>query len=91
MLKMSQWLSGDWLLSQFGKNLGKAKRNYKAFVEGVDPWSLENPGKSPVGGFILGCLDFVNWVKWESAVRTLDPYLITKLSDCRACRIYCVK
>lgn len=64
-LKMPQWLSGDWLLSQFGKDLREAKRNYKAFVEGVDPWSLENPGKSPVGGFILGSLDFVNWVKAE--------------------------
>ncbi len=24
---------------------------------------LEDPGKSPVGGFILGCPDFVSWVK----------------------------
>lgn len=65
LLKMPQWLSEDWLLSQFGKNLREAKINYKAFVEGVDPWSLENPGKSPVGGFILGGLDFVNWVRAE--------------------------
>jgi hypothetical protein len=62
---MPQWLSGDCLLPQFGNNLREAKRNYKAFVEGVDPRSLENPGKSPMGGFILGGLDFINWVKAE--------------------------
>lgn len=62
-LKMPEWLAGDWLLSQFGRNLPEARKNYQAFVEGVDPWTLEDPGKSPVGGFILGGLDFVNWVK----------------------------
>lgn len=62
-LKMPEWLAGDWLLSQFGKNLLEARKNYQAFVEGPDPWTLEDPGKSPVGGFILGGLDFVNWVK----------------------------
>jgi len=62
-LKMPEWLSGDRLLSQFGKNLRAARKNYQAFVEDADPWTLEDPGKSPVGGFILGGLDFVNWVK----------------------------
>ena len=41
--KIPQWLAADWLLSQFGKNLREAKKNYKAFVEGVDPGSVENP------------------------------------------------
>ena len=62
-LKMPGWLSGEWILSQFGKNHREAKKNYKAFVEGVDPVSVANPGKSPVGGFILGRADFVEWVK----------------------------
>jgi putative transposase len=62
-LKMPEWLAGDWLLSQFGKNLREARKNYQAFVENVDPWALEDPGKSPVGGFIIGSQDFVNWVK----------------------------
>jgi REP element-mobilizing transposase RayT len=61
--KMPKWLCGDWLLSQFGKNLRQARQNYRAFVEESDPWTLENPGRSPVGGFILGSEDFVNWVK----------------------------
>lgn len=52
-LKIPEWLAGDWLLSQFGKNLREARKNYQAFVEGPDPWTLEDPGKSPVGGFIL--------------------------------------
>lgn len=60
---MPAWLAGDWLLSQFGKNLREARKNYQAFVENVDPWALEDPGKSPVGGFIIGRQDFVNWVK----------------------------
>ena len=61
--KMPKWLCGDWLLSQFGKNLRQARKNYRAFVEESDPWAMEDPGRSPVGGFILGSEDFVNWVK----------------------------
>jgi len=62
-LKAPEWLAGDWLLSRFGKNIREARKNYRAFVEDVDPWKLKDPGQSPVGGFILGRLDFVNWVK----------------------------
>ncbi|MBI9087452.1 MAG: hypothetical protein JEZ11_27935 [Desulfobacterales bacterium] len=61
--KMPKWLAADWLLSQFGKNLRTAKKNDKAFVEGADPGSAENPGKSPAGGFILGGENFVARVK----------------------------
>jgi len=62
-LKMPPWLCGDWLLSQFGKHHREARKNYQAFVEAINPWTLEDPGKSPVGGFILGGVDFVNWIK----------------------------
>ena len=61
--KMPKWLCGDWLLSQFGKNLRQARQNYRAFVEESDPWVMEDPGHSLVGGFILGSEDFINWVK----------------------------
>jgi len=60
---MPKWLCGDWLLSQFGKNLRQARKNYQAFVEESDPWAMEDPGQFPVGGFIPGSEDFVNWVQ----------------------------
>jgi len=62
-MKMPAWLVGDWILAQFGENLPEARRNYRAFVEKVDPMRIKNPGRSPVGGFILGEVDFVDWIK----------------------------
>jgi REP element-mobilizing transposase RayT len=61
--KAPQFLKTDWLLSHFGKSKKEAKRNYKAFVERADIRTLENPHKQLTEGFILGDLDFVNWVK----------------------------
>ena len=63
--KMPKWLRSDSLLPQFGKNLQEGRTKYQAFVEDVDPETLENPGKSPVGGCILGAQDFVDWVTHE--------------------------
>ena len=57
-----KWLETDWLLSQFGRNLKEAKKRYKAFVEDVDPDSLENPNKAQIGGFILGGEEFAKWI-----------------------------
>ncbi len=62
-LKIPQFLETDWLLSSFGKGKKEAKRNYKDFVEGADIKTLENPNRQVTEGFILGDLDFVNWVK----------------------------
>ncbi len=62
-LKTPQFLEIDRLLSSFGKNKREAKRNYKDFVEGADIKTLENPHGQVTEGFILGDLDFVNWVK----------------------------
>jgi len=59
------WLKNDWLLSQFGSHRSQASRNYQAFVEQVDIASMEKPDKHLVGGFILGGVEFVNWVKQE--------------------------
>jgi len=63
--KAPKWFETDWLLSQFGKNRKEAKKNYKAFVEGVDPASLESPDKAMRGGFILGGDEFLEWVKQQ--------------------------
>jgi hypothetical protein len=61
--KKPQLLQTDWLLANFGKTKREAKRNYKDFVEGADPKTLENPNRQVTEGFILGDTDFVNWVK----------------------------
>lgn len=61
--KAPKFLETDWLLSNFGTNKKEAKRNYKAFVEGVDIKAVENPSKQIIEGFILGDTVFVNWVK----------------------------
>jgi REP element-mobilizing transposase RayT len=57
------WLDMDWLLSLFGKNRKKAFTAYRKFVEGVEPTQVDNPANNAVGGFILGSVEFVNWVK----------------------------
>lgn len=61
--KAPKFLETDWLLSNFGKNKKQAKQNYKHFVESVNIKALENPSKHITEGFILGDVDFVNWVK----------------------------
>jgi REP element-mobilizing transposase RayT len=62
-LEAAPFLETDWLLSNFGKSKKKARRNYKDFVEGADIKTIENPHRQVTEGFILGDLDFVNWVK----------------------------
>ena len=62
-LKTPPFLETEWLLSNFGKRKKEARRNYKAFVEAADITTLENPHKQLSAGFILGDLDFVNWIK----------------------------
>jgi len=61
--KAPGWLEVDWLLSLFGKSRKRACTAYRRFVEGVDPTRVEDPEKDVVGGFILGSVPFVNWVK----------------------------
>ena len=61
--KAPDWLEVDWLLSLFGKSRKKACAAYRRFVEGVEPAKVEDPEKDVVGGFILGSVAFVNWVK----------------------------
>jgi REP-associated tyrosine transposase len=62
-IKSPDWLETDWLLSTFGKNHKSAAINYQNFVEKIDIAKLENPAKELTGGFILGSVDFVDWVK----------------------------
>jgi REP element-mobilizing transposase RayT len=61
--KSPKFLMTDWLLSNFGSNIKKARKNYKGFIEGVDIKVVKDPSKQLEGGFILGDTDFVNWVK----------------------------
>jgi putative transposase len=70
--KRPEWLETNWLLSLFGKNQDKAKKNYRDFVESVQNQKLENPSKDIVGGVILGGADFVNWVKQEILKKESD-------------------
>lgn len=61
--KATSWLETGFLLSQFGRNKKDARQNYKQFVEDVGFDTLENPHKNLSGGFILGPVDFVQWIK----------------------------
>jgi len=61
--KSPKFLMTDWLLSNFGSNTKKARKNYKEFIEGIDIKAVKDPSKQLEGGFILGDTDFVNWVK----------------------------
>jgi putative transposase len=61
--KAPDWLEMDWLLSFFGRNRKKAFQEYRSFVEEVDLGTVENPARELVGGFILGTVEFVDWVK----------------------------
>ena len=62
MSKKPDWFDTG-LLAYFGKSKGAAIKNYQSFVEEVDPFRLENPGKEVVAGFILGDMNFVSWVQ----------------------------
>ena len=62
-VKAPKWLEINWLLSLFGPSRRAAARNYRDYVEKVDIANLENPAKDITGGFILGGVEFVNWVK----------------------------
>ena len=37
--------------------------NYKAYVEGIEIKALKDPEEDIISGFVLGDIDFVNWVK----------------------------
>ncbi|MBW2651064.1 MAG: transposase [Deltaproteobacteria bacterium] len=51
------------MLAIFGKDKKEAVNNYRDFVEEIEIKTLENPEEDIIGGFILGDIDFVNWVK----------------------------
>ena len=62
-IKPFPWLETELVISQFGKRAKQARERYKEYVEGINTKELENPANELVGGFILGPLDFVDWVK----------------------------
>lgn len=57
------WLITETVLSYFGEEKKETIANYKSYVEKVDTETIENPDKNVSGGFILGGIDFVDWVK----------------------------
>ncbi len=62
-IKTPDWLETGWLLATFGRNKKEAVDNYKAYVEGIEIKTLKDPEEDIIGGFILGDIDFTNWVK----------------------------
>ncbi len=62
-IKTPDWLETGFLLATFGKKKKEAVNNYKAYVEGIDIKTLKDPEEDIIGGFILGDIDFANWVK----------------------------
>ena len=62
-IKAPDWLETGWLLSTFGRREKEAINNYGDFVEKIEIKALQNPKEDIIGGFILGDMDFVNWVK----------------------------
>jgi Transposase and inactivated derivatives len=71
-VKAPEWLETRWLLSLFGKEQSKAKKQYRNFVETVQNEEIENPANDIVGGFILGGVEFVNWVKDSFLYKEID-------------------
>lgn len=72
--KSPEWLETDWLLSLFGADRDTAKKRYREFVESVQNEKIENPSDNIISGYILGGVDFVDWVK---------KTFLNKGSDCK--------
>jgi len=62
-IKTPDWLETGWLLATFGRKKKEAVSNYKAYVEGIEIKALKDPEEDIIGGFILGDIDFISWVK----------------------------
>lgn len=77
--KSPEYLQTGWLLTDFGKNKKEARQNYKEFVEGTDINEIENPYKNVAEGFLLGDIDFVNWVKETFLSKRSDEKEIPQL------------
>ena len=80
-IKSPDWLETDWLLSIFGKKRKSASKSYRNFVEKVDIAQLENPAKELTGGFILGSVEFVDWVKKTFLSKRSEEKEIAALKD----------
>ena len=77
--KVPQFIETNWLLSNFGKNRKEAQKNYRNFVEKVDAQTVENPGELVAEGFLLGDVDFTNWVKDTFLSNRVDEKEIPQL------------
>ena len=58
---INDWLHTDWVLSQFGKQLNRARRNYAAFVvEGIDQEDVQLFQQGSAEGRLLGDDHFID-------------------------------
>jgi putative transposase len=79
--KTPDWLERHWLLSLFGKDGKQGFKAYRSFVEDVEPAMVEDPAKDVVGGFILGSVEFVDWVKDKYLSKRSDETEIPQLKE----------
>jgi len=79
--KEPEWLESTWLLSQFGTKKKQATANYKKFVEEANIHDLKNPAEDLSGGFILGSVDFVVWIKEAFLSNRSDENEIPQLKE----------
>jgi sulfatase maturation enzyme AslB (radical SAM superfamily) len=57
------WLHTEFILSYFNRNISKAQKVYRRFVETLGEQGYESPLKDVVGSTILGNDDFVSQIK----------------------------
>jgi hypothetical protein len=76
-----EFLETNRLLGQFGSNRKERWRNYQHFVENAEGTAAENIGLQPVGGFLLGKDDFVDWVKAQFLTGKKDDKEIPQLKE----------
>ena len=69
----SEWLNRDFILGYFGATPSRAQKMYKSFVNSLLGKEYESPLEDTIASTILGCNDFINYVK--------ETYLDLKQSD----------
>jgi hypothetical protein len=58
-----EWLTTETVLGDFAKDISKARRAYRAFVEGALGQEVSNPLKDVFASTFLGSEAFIDWAK----------------------------
>jgi hypothetical protein len=58
-----EWLTRDFLLAHFGKNVSTAQKGYQRFVESLLDQEYESPLNEVAGSALLGTPDFIKYIK----------------------------